>query len=100
MKCDFNVEDRNSEAKRLYNQILKKKAPLPDTTVAEECSKCGEGKVLIDLSNEPNWRYTLDRSVCMNVGGHSLLFTCSECGSHIAKRGVNTCKSDYPKYQP
>lgn len=101
MKRDFNVKERDAAAKKIYDRILKKRkaAPIPDTTTVEKCSKCSEGKVLIDLSNEPDWKYTLDGSVCMNVGGHTLLFTCSECGSHITKRGIGTCKSDYPKYK-
>jgi hypothetical protein len=113
MKTDFNVKERGAAAKKIYDTILKKEKSLtavydmvpkdgviPDVSNAEKCLKCGKGRVLIDLSKEPDWTYILDRSVCMNVGGHSLLFVCSECGGHITKRGVDTCKSNHPKYQP
>ncbi len=101
---DYQVKKNGIEAKKVYKQILDgkthiEKTPAPED-LTEKCNKCGKGKVQFDMSNEPEWKFTLVKSTVINVGGHTLLFICSDCGSHITRRGISYCKTDHPKYQP
>ena len=102
MKRDFNIKKRNVEARKVYKKIAEghrfPEKPQENSNV-EKCTKCSKGLVRIDLFNEPEWTYSLEKSTVINVGGHTLLFLCAECGSHICKRGVGLCKSNYPKYK-
>ena len=103
MKKDHNFNQKNAEARKVYKQILDgkthiEKNPAPED-LTEKCNKCGKGKVQFDMSNEPEWKFTLVKSTVINVGGHTLLFICGECGSHITRRGISYCKSKYPEYK-
>lgn len=104
MKKDHNFKQKNAEAKKVYDRIMNGKTPIekkpePEGTT-EKCPKCEKGKVHFDMKNEPEWSYILEKASVINVGGHTLLFVCNECGSHITKRGIAYCKTNYPTYNP
>lgn len=114
MKRDINIEKRNTEAKKVYARIMKKRAPIaaydmkpkngviPDISDIrhEECEKCSKGKVHLKVEDNHDWEFTLEKATVVNAGGHSLVFICGECGARITKRSIDNCKTKHPKYTP